>query len=225
MLLSTLVSCKRFKSSDSQKAFVNEFNRHLSLPLTADSLFIAQLDTLEAMDLPLLETLQTDTVKEELAGTLNASIGECLFIEKLKQSGRYQGYLDSLSPGMIKNAMAFKVGKIELKDGTHLLLWGINESSFDADPFFSGTSIIASYTNNKGGLTHVVIDESYNAGDPPSFLQKRTTAQLTENEMRITTKTQARDADEEEWKKETAFLKLQLESGELKVLQKASSKN
>lgn len=219
-----LLSCGKYQPSERQKKFTAEFKKELSAPLTIDSAFISNLDTLEAIDSNLLKELQKDSLNTDLAGDLRSSVAGCILIDGLKQSGRYQRYLDSLDIGMLKNAMAFSIGKLKMND-RYLLLWGINESSFDACPLYSGTSIIASWPGNDGSFTHIVAAEMYDAADAPLALWRRASSTIGSSEISMFSVTYTVNAETEDGPKlmETKKRILKLEDGSLNVENKKNT--
>ncbi len=221
----TLVSCGGYKPSARQSKFGAEFKKELSAPLTIDSAFINNLDTLEALGGGLLEDLKKDSLNTDISGDIRSSVQGCILIDRLKQQGRYQNYLDSLDIGMLKNAMAFTIGKIKVGD-RFLLLWGINESSYDACPLYSGTSIIASWPTNDGGFTHIVAAEMYDAADAPLALWRRTSSTLGSSEISVFSVTYTENAETEEGPKlkETKKMILKIDEGALKLESKNESK-
>lgn len=218
-------SCStRVNLSPEQKNFMAGFKIGFKQPLRIDSAFIAGLDTIENLELNFIQMLAADSINETLARGLKNSLNACIFIEQKKQSGRYTNYLDSLDIGMLKNAMAFKIGKLSLSGSDTLLLWGINEASFEADPGYSGISIIASQANTKKGFNHILIGERYSAGDPPLFMEKKTNSEITKEEIRVNSTTVNEDSEVGSKLKEGRFLKLRLKNGETEILQNVETK-
>lgn len=218
-------SCsKQVELSSEQQQFISEFKKEFKQPLFIDSTFIASLDTIENLEFNFIRLLSADSINETLAGGLKNSLSACLFIEEKKQNGRYANYLDSLDIGMLKNAMAFKIGKLSLDNNETLLLWGINEASFDADPGYSGISIIASYANHNKGFNHVLVGERYSAGDPPLFMEKKTNSELNKAEIRINSVTINEDSEVGSKLREGRFLKLRFQNGEIEIVQNVETK-
>lgn len=218
-----IAGCTRFVPGSRQQAFANTFTKVFTLPLKIDSNFIAAPDTLEAMSLSELQVLQNDSVVSDLALGFKNGVAACVFIEKLKVAGRYKGYLDSLDIGMIKNATAYKIGKAFTPDGRYVLLWGINEGSFEADPGYSGVTVFASYPNDADGFTHMVVGQDYFAGDPPVTMRQTTQSEVFENVITITSKTVNEDLDAGSKLSEMQYLKLELDKGKVNTLQSVRS--
>ena len=219
------VACNQsIQLTKEQEEFGSEFKKEFKLPLIIDSSFIAGLDTIENLGLKFIQQLAKDSIDSQLGGGLKNSLKGCVFIEKLKADGRYGNYCDSLDIGMLKNAMAFKIGKLKLSTNMDLFLWGLNEASFEADPGYSGISIIASYANKNNGFTHILVAERYSAGDPPLFMEKKTNGEILKNEIKINTVVSNQDTEIGSNLKEGNFLKLELDNGEVKILQKVSTK-
>jgi hypothetical protein len=213
--------CGHKQPNEKQKRIIAGFGPGRPLPLKIDSSFIAGLDTLEAMTIADLEEFNRDSADKNLAGDLKNSIRGCMLIEKLKQSGRYENYVDSLTIGMLKDAMAFRIGAIKTKDNFPILLWGINESSYDACPFYWGVSIIASYPLEKGGYAHILVGEDYSAGDPPSLMRKRTNSEIRDKEIVINSVAIVEDTDIPSKATENKYLKLKVEDGTFLLTQKS----
>jgi hypothetical protein len=215
---------KPIQLTKEQEEFGSEFKKELKIPLILDSSFIAGLDTIESLELKFIQQLTKDSMDSQLGGGLKNSLNGCIFIERLKENGRFKNYSDSIDTGMLKNAMAFKIGKVTLNNKMDLFLWGINEASYEADPGYSGISIIASCANKNKGFTHILVAERYAAGDPPLFMEKKTNGEILKNEIKINTVTSTQDKEIGSNLKEGTFLKLELDNGEVKILQKTSTK-
>ncbi|MGZ4044114.1 MAG: hypothetical protein ACXVO9_12995, partial [Bacteroidia bacterium] len=109
---------------------------------------------------------------------LSYDINSFCEIDSLKQEGKYNSYLEKLDIGMTKVAISFKLGVIDLGNGAKLFLWGVHNSSFEACPFFAGTTIIGTFVNANKQNTHFVIGEISGGGDPPSMGNDQVTSKI-----------------------------------------------
>ncbi|MBA3664908.1 MAG: hypothetical protein H0W61_11970 [Bacteroidetes bacterium] len=163
----------------------NTFNV-LQLPLVIDTNFILEVDTNQRIPYQQLRQLGANFLDTEISSGLVYDINSFCEIDSLKQAGAYAQYVSKLDIGMTKIAISFKLGRIDLKNGARLFLWGVHNSSYEACPFFGGTTIIGTYVNTNKQNTHFVIGEISAGGDPPSMGNDEVTAKInTNNEVVI----------------------------------------
>lgn len=215
VLTGVLASCAGFNPDKEQNQAAQAFSRQLSAPLTLDSVYIHRLDTLEALETSVLKLFLAAPANKEIPGDLQSSIKGCLFIDSLQQAGRYPGYLDSLQAGMLKNAMAFKIGKIVFGK-RYLLLWGINEISAESYPQYSATSIIATWPDDKNKFTHVLACELYYAADPPQIMERYTNSSVGGEEILWFSETKIVQNEDAAAQKTPGKMVIKPEAGELK---------
>ena len=189
-----------------------------SLPFSVDTNFILNADTSRKLSYTEVRALGQDFLKDEYSRELYYSFNEFCKIDSLKKSNAYAAYVDSLDIGMTKDAVAFKLGYIVLKNNALMLVWAITNSSFEACPVFSGTRIIGSYRQPGGSYTHVLLgDKSYWA-DPPSTYGRTLTTEIGRDEkFNIEGLGVNDDMDMPGEANTKTKLQLQAENGELKI--------
>lgn len=142
--------------------------KKLELPMIIDSTYILKADTSDKLHyyhVRNLKSLFPDTI---LNSGLKYTINAFCEIDSLKETGAYTEYLKKLDIGMTKSSIAFKIGYVALASDLNVFLWGIEYSSYEACPYFSGKVLIATYINENGRNSSFLIAESSGAGDPPA---------------------------------------------------------
>lgn len=160
-----------------------EFKK-LNLPFVIDTTFIQTIDTNKRISYQQVRQLG-EKILELDYGSPEYNINGFCKIDSLKQEEKYQQYIDSLDIGMLKTAIAFKVGYIDLGNNRKLFIWGTCLSSFEACPFFSGTHLIGTFKNSKNENTHFLLAQLAGSGDPPAFLNQEITARIENETVKI----------------------------------------
>lgn len=142
--------------------------KKFELPFTIDTLFIQKVDTNKRISYQQVRALGVNFLKSELGDGLSYDFNNFCEIDSLKQIGKYVDYVNHLDIGMTKSCIAYRLGFIDLSNNNKLFIWGIDASSYEACPYFSGTKIIATFINSEKEVTHFTIAEISNGGDPPS---------------------------------------------------------
>lgn len=169
------------KNGNFEASFDDKLFKPLTLPLRIDTNFILEVDTNERIPYQQVRQLGTNFLKTEMSGSLAYDINTFCEIDSLKHVGAYEAYLEKLDIGMTKISISFKSGVIDLKNGAKLFIWGIHNSSYEACPYFAGTTIIGTFMNAEKKNTHFVIGEISGGGDPPATGNDEVTAKLDEN--------------------------------------------
>ena len=151
-----------------------EFKK-LSLPFTMDTLFIQKVDTNNRITYQQVRALGINFLKSELGDGLSYDFNTFCEIDSLKQVGKYVDYVNHLDIGMTKRCIAYKLGFMDIGNNK-LFIWGIDASSYEACPYFSGTKIIATFLNGEKEVTHFTIAEISGGGDPPASGNDQITA-------------------------------------------------
>lgn len=141
----------------------------LSLPLIIDTNFILEVDTNNRIPYQQIRQLGVNFLQHETASGIIYDINSFCEIDSIKQAGGYREYLEKMEIGMTKIAISFKLGVIPIPDNTKLFVWGIHNSSYEACPFFAGTTIIGTYVNENNENIHFLLGEISGGGDPPSM--------------------------------------------------------
>ena len=155
----------------------SEFKK-LSLPFTMDTLFIQKVDTSNRITYQQVRDLGVNFLKSELGDGLSYDFNTFCEIDSLKQIGKYVNYVNHLDIGMTKRCIAYKLGLMDMTNNNKLFIWGIDASSYEACPYFSGTKIIATFLNAENEATHFTIAEISGGGDPPASGNDQITATI-----------------------------------------------
>lgn len=142
--------------------------KKLELPLKIDSTYILQVDTSDKVHYYQIRNLKSHFPDTLFKTGLHSMINEFCEIDSLKENGAFEEYLKKIDIGMTKSSIAFKIGYLTLPTGTNVFLWGIEYSSYEACPYFSGKILVATYVNESGKNSSFLIAESSGAGDPPA---------------------------------------------------------
>ena len=157
-----------------------EFKK-FTLSFAVDTLFIQKVDTNSRITYQQVRSLGNNFLKLESGEGSNYDWNKFCELDSLKQIGKYADYVSKLDIGMTKRSIAYKLGFINLGNNSKLFIWGIDESSYEADPFFVGTSIIATFLNSENQSTHFTIGCISSAGDPPSMGNEQLTSKINED--------------------------------------------
>jgi hypothetical protein len=158
--------------------FDNKLFKPISLPFNLDTTFILKADTNDRIPYQQIRSLGYEFLKNELTDGLINNIQEFCKIDSLKQAGAYKSYIDSLTIGMTKISIAYKIGVIDFKNNSRLFIWGITNSSYEACPFYSGTYLAGTFVNEAKQNTHFILGEISGGGDPPSMGSNEITAKV-----------------------------------------------
>lgn len=219
---STGISHSQFSASFDAKEF-----KPLTLPLAIDTNFIMEVDTNNRIPYQQIRQLGTHVLPHDLSDGLFYDINSFCEVDSIKQAGHYADYLAKLDIGMTKIAISFKLGVIDMGNDTQLFIWGIHNSSFEACPYFAGTTIIGTLVNENKENMHFLLGELSGGGDPPATGTDEVTSYI-DKEGTITVRgisiNDDLDVAGEDVKRQTLILKI--ENGSLMVLNsKKSEKN
>ncbi|TNE53711.1 MAG: hypothetical protein EP338_10710 [Bacteroidetes bacterium] len=98
-------------------------------------------------------TMLTPKQVRELSGKMNRDdlttpnqyyLNDFHKISALKQSGKYQQYVDSLDIGMVRDVNCFAIGRMEFSDSLAIMIWQLRYNSYEACPAFEGMNVIGS---------------------------------------------------------------------------------
>lgn len=146
---------------------LKEFKK-LELPLKIDSTYILKADTSDKLHYYQIRNLKSYYPDTLFKTGLRSLINEFCEIDSLKENGAYEEYLKKIDIGMTKSSFAFKIGYLTLPTGINVFLWGIEYSSYEACPYFSGKILIATFVTESGKNSSFLVGESSGSGDPPS---------------------------------------------------------
>lgn len=100
-------------------------------------------------------------------------IPEYLKLDSLKLVGKYESYLETIDIGQIRNAHSFLVKELSLSSTMTAKLWGISYTSYEACPFYHGTSIFLSIYQGDDLKTTIQVGSKYDISDPPMTFESR----------------------------------------------------
>ncbi len=150
--------------------------KKMALPFTFDTLFVQKVDSSNRITYQQVRGLGVNFLKSELGDGLSYDFNNFCEIDSLKQIGKYVDYVNHLDIGMTKRCIAYKLGWLDMGNNNKIYVWGIEASSFEACPYFSGTTIIATFLNAEKEVTHFKIAEISGGGDPPASGNDQITA-------------------------------------------------
>lgn len=193
--------------------------KEINLPLVIDTDFILEADTNDRIPYQQIRQLGTNFLNHDLSSGLSYDINTFCEIDSIKRAGLYNEYLEKLDIGMTKIAISFKIGVIKFRDGTRLFLWGVHNSSFEACPFFAGTTIVGTYLNPEKKNTHFVIGEVSGGGDPPAIGDDEVTSKINaDGKIEIKGLSVNDDLDVPGDERTTQELTLQLQADSIKII-------
>ncbi len=161
--------------------FDNNLFRPFTLPLNIDTTFITTLDTNDRISFQQIRGLQAEFLENAISVGLSDNINTFCKIDSLKQIEKYGKYVDSLDIGMTKISIAYKIGVIDFKNNSKLFIWGLYQSSYEACPYFSSTSVIGTFLHEGKKNTNFLLAENFFGGDPPITETSITTAKINED--------------------------------------------
>lgn len=219
---STGIVDKSISASFYERAF-----KELSLPLIVDTNFIMEVDTNDRIPYQQVRQLGTNVLKHDVFTGITYDLNSFCEIDSLKQADAYNAYLEKLDIGMTKIAISFKVGVIKYGAGSRLFIWGVHNSSYEACPFFGGSTIVGTFVNSKNQNTHFVIGELSAGGDPPSMGSDEVTAKLEKDgTITIHSLSVTDDLDVPGDDRTEQWITLKIEKDEIKILSsKKENKN
>jgi hypothetical protein len=201
--------------------------KELNLPLIIDTNFIMEVDTNDRIPYQQVRQLGTNVLKNDVFGGITYDLNSFCEIDSLKQEDMYNAYLEKLDIGMTKIAISFKVGVIKYGNNSRLFIWGVHNSSYEACPFFGGTTLIGTFVNSKNQNVHFVIGELSAGGDPPSMGNDEVTARLEKDgTIKIHSLSVTDDLDVPGDDRTEQWITLKIENDEIKIVDsKKENKN
>lgn len=150
-------------------ALLGKYDAPLALPFIQDSAYLEELEMTDSSSLTGDEVrfLSYNFVDSDLSYSAKSSIDDVLFFDSLRLNDAYDGYVEVLDIGMMKDAYAYVTENIKLDDSTNLLLWAIDFTTYEACPFFAGTTLYASVFRNNQVQSCTLIGETSGGGDAP----------------------------------------------------------
>jgi hypothetical protein len=148
------------------------FKTDLPLPFIVDSAFLGKDHYGDSIGGSEMKLLSSNILKNDQLGSLDYDLNEFFKIDSIKAAGTYAAWCETLDIAMTKFSKAEAVGKIKYNNETDLLVWMLQQSSYEACPWSSFRSIyITPLHKNKIGQT-VILGETFGAGDPPVSMQR-----------------------------------------------------
>jgi hypothetical protein len=151
---------------------VSLFKTELPLPFIVDSAFLVKEHYGDSIGGKEMKLLASNVMKHDQLGSLEYDLPDFYNIDSIKATGTYTAWCETLDIAMTKFSKAEAVGKIKYTDETDLLVWMLQQSSYEACPWSNFRTVyITPVHKNKIGQTSV-LGESYGAGDPPVSLHR-----------------------------------------------------
>jgi hypothetical protein len=91
---------------------------------------------------------------------------ELMAMNLRKQNSTYESYVAQLDLAMLKDVNAYAMARLEHKD-TGVVIWGIEYSSYEACPYYTGWEIYTSVINQGKVISCVKVGGAEDSGDPP----------------------------------------------------------
>ena len=159
---------------DQLQAIIGKSDTTYSLPAAVDTNFVHNIDFFERSDESAMSYLNGQYLTEQLlesSPTFNGEYYIKIFCEldSLKSVGAYEEYVRNLNIGMMQVADAFVEGIIQLDDQKQILLWSINDSTYEACPFASGAAVYGTLLDNYEVKNTMLLAEVSSGGDPPAW--------------------------------------------------------
>lgn len=105
-------------------------------------------------------------------------IEKFLEVDSLKENDEYDSY--SWDIGMIQYVKSFVLDTLSLNN-KEVIVWGLQESTYEACPYGSWDLIYATIINNKQPEKTILLAEESGGGDPPGFGETKIYASLDSN--------------------------------------------
>lgn len=177
-----------------------KYTIHASAPLLLDTTYLAEMELNDSALLSADEIrfLSYNFVENDLSYSGKSSIDDALFFDSLKAAGGYEGYVEVLDLGMMKDANAYAAQKVTLDDTTSLLLWYVDFGTYEACPYFSGKTLYASIFRNNEVRASTLIGENSGGGDAPYWSETMTSFSIENGTMKtVKTDRNGGETDEE----------------------------
>ena len=151
---------------------ISLFRPGLSLPFNVDSALLAKEHYGDSIGSAQMKLLAANIIKHDRLGSLDYELDEFYKIDSIKATGTYTAWCETLDIAMTKFSKAEAIGKIKYNTETDLLVWMLQQSSYEACPWSDFKSVyVTTFSKNKIGNT-AILGESYGAGDPPVSLRR-----------------------------------------------------
>lgn len=178
------------------------------LKFSIDSATINSLKAGQAITYQQLRGMNIVYADHEVADDLRYMLNTFCRIDSLKQSGAYESYVENLEPGMPQDASAAMVADPSFQSAS-LKVWLLKVSSYDACPFYSGVFVIGNFSQHNQTVL-IPLGVIYQAGDPPSFMNKLLTSEIQNSRVLIHSRITS-DEDDESPGNETETLSVQID--------------
>jgi hypothetical protein len=161
--------------SDEVKQLVALFDSVHSFPYHFDTTLINGANKKDSLGTSHIKLLAFKWNDHALNNDLDYTLKQFYSIDSVKAKGAYEEWCKTLDIGNTKFANAYAINRIYINPETFLLVWALSTSSYEACPYFSGTSIYVTPVF-KGQLQPCMyVAESMSAGDPPVGMDRLVT--------------------------------------------------
>lgn len=148
------------------------FKKEFSVPLTIDTAFINSISQGNSIGRNAVLKLSSGLVQGKLQNGCEWHFNDFCKIDSFKSAGKYEEYCAGLDIGSTKASDAYAVGRIPINPQTVYLIWAIACSSYEACPYFAGTSVFVSVYSNGKITSSSNIAEINKSGDPPVSMER-----------------------------------------------------
>lgn len=165
-----------------------KFPASTALPFEQDSAYLVDQTMEDSFKLTGDEAkyLSYNFVESDILFSGKTTIDDVVFFDSLKLSGGYDGYVEVLDLGMMKDANAYAAERLKLDDSTELLMWYIDFGTYEACPYFSGKYLYASIFRNNQITSCIAIGEDSGGGDAPYWSETTTLCAITSGKISAT---------------------------------------
>ncbi len=182
-------------------ALLSKFTTSTNEPFLQDTLYLAEYVSMSdttALTTDEIKYLSYNYIENEMSFSGKSSIDDAMFFDSLKANKEYEGYIEVIDIGMMKDAKAYVAQKVVLDETTSLLLWFVDYGTYEACPFASGKVLYASVFQNNEVKSCTLVGEDSSSGDAPYWSSDMTLISISKNKITaVKTERNGGDTDEE----------------------------
>jgi len=114
-----------------------------------------------------------------LLGDKQNAINDFMQLDSLRLNGEYEEYIDNIDIGMTVTAEANIGDKVKISENSFILLWAIYIATYEACPYYTGTSVYGTLFIDQTATSTAVLGETSSAGDAPYWMLTFITSEIT----------------------------------------------
>lgn len=182
-------------------SLLSKFTVSVNEPFIQDTLYLAEkvsMSDTTALAIDEIKYLSYNYIENEMSFSGKSSIDDAMFFDSLKANNEYEGYVEVIDIGMMKDAKAYVAQKVVLDETTTLLLWFVDYGTYEACPYSSGKTLYASVFQNNEVKSCTLIGEDSSSGDAPYWSSDMILVSITKDKITALKKdSNGGDTDEE----------------------------